>query len=328
MAVVSVLRHEPALLFRGGCHAGKRSFLREATRLIAIVFSGLYTSLSVSINQTATLSQDVLQSFGVNDVATPLTGGTQQVFRAGNIVFKPIGERSLENDHSPELAGWIAEVFASLPLDGFRIPKGVPTTTGSWITPTGWTAWTFVEGNHCTTSNIPQCISAIGKLHEALRDVPKNKLLDDSHTPWAKAQRWCLGDRPNSVQPVLKEYVDKLYSLRQPILASPAQLMHGDLNPENILVAEGKTPAFIDFSPFWGPPELALAIFANFIGPRQGDSAVLALFDHVSNFDQFLLRAGLRMLLVMSEINQLDAWASSSEKVAAELIIDYVETKR
>ncbi len=46
------------------------------------------------------------------------------------------------------------------------------------------------------------------------------------------------------------------------------------------------------------------------------------------NFDQMLVRAGIRMLLVMSEINQLEGWEDSPEKRAAEIIVEYVERGR
>jgi hypothetical protein len=81
------------------------------------------------------------------------------------------------------------------------------------------------------------------------------------------------------------------------------------------------SPAFLDFSPFWGPAEFALAIFANFIGPRQGDVSVLKHFEGIAHFDQLLIRAAIRMLLVMSVINDLDDWETCSEKKAAEMII-------
>jgi ribosomal protein S18 acetylase RimI-like enzyme len=271
------------------------------------------------------LSDDVLKEFGVHETPQKLPGGSVEVSRVGDIVIKHISETSLENNHSPDLAGWIAEFSAKITQDGFRIPKGVPTVDGKWITDNGWTAWTFVEGSHATETDVPQCITAIQKLHEVLKDIPKNTLLDDSHTPWAKAQKWCLGDKPEYVNPKLKEYVDRLYDLRKPIEVAPDQLMHGDLNPENILVAPSLPPAFIDFSPFWGPPELAMAIFANFIGPRKGNAEVLGHFKDLPNFDQMLIRAGIRMLMIMSVLGHVDTWETCPEKKATEIIFDFVK---
>jgi hypothetical protein len=118
--------------------------------------------------------------------------------------------------------------------------------------------------------------------------------------------------------------VDRLYALRRPVGGLTDQLVHGDLNPENILVAPGRPPAFLDMSPFWRPVEFALAIFANFIGPRRGDGAVLRRFAGVAHFDQLLVRAGIRMLLVMSELGDLDDWETCPERRAAEIIVRHV----
>ena len=117
-----------------------------------------------------------------------LPGGSREAFRVGNVVLKQVKERSLENNHSPKLAGWIAEFSSTLPQNGFRIPKGVPTKDGKWITEEGWTAWTFVEGSHATKQDIPQCIEAINALNHSLKEIPKNLLMDDNQTAWVFGQ--------------------------------------------------------------------------------------------------------------------------------------------
>jgi fructosamine-3-kinase len=94
--------------------------------------------------------------------------------------------------------------------------------------------------------------------------------MDDNCTPWGYAQRACWGQRPATLPAQLRHLVERLYALRQPVTVLQWQLIHGDLNPENLLIAPGFAPAILDFSPFWGSPEFALAIFANFIGPRRG----------------------------------------------------------
>jgi hypothetical protein len=78
-------------------------------------------------------------------------------------------------------------------------------------------------------------------------------------------------------------------------------------------------PAFIDLAPIWRPAAFALAIFANWIGPRQGDVSVLRHFDHIPDFDQLLLRAAIRMLLIMSSFRE--DWADFPERRATETVI-------
>jgi hypothetical protein len=276
--------------------------------------------------------RETIKRFGVEGELIKLPGGTRDAFRSGDVVFKLIKERSLENNHSPQLAGWIAEFSSTLPQEGFRIPKGVKTKDGKWITEDGWTAWTFVEGNHATKDDIAQCIDAINDFNKALKVIPKNPLMDENQTAFGQAHRLCLGEKPQSVHSLLQPYIDKLYELRVPVDAEH-QLIHGDLNSENILVAPGLPPAFIDFSPFWGPPELALAIFANFIGPRQRDASVLEHFKDQPNFDQMLIRAAIRMLLVIDILDKdrnykLEGWDGYAEKEAVEIIIDWVNKRK
>lgn len=268
---------------------------------------------------TATLHQ-----FGLSAPPDQLPGGSQPTFRVGKAVLKRVKETSLENNHSPQLIQWIAEFTPRLAMYGFRLPQPITTTDGRWITDEGWTAWSFLEGQHATAQDIPQCIAGITAFHQALRAIPKHPLLDDNRTPWGKAHQWCWGALPTAVQPQLQPLVQALAALRQPIQTSPPQLIHGDLNPENILIAPGLPPAFLDFSPFWAPAEFALAIFANWIGPRRGDDTVLTHFAHIPDFNQLLLRAALRMLLVMVVIDDLDDWERSSEKRAAEIVVEYV----
>jgi len=198
--------------------------------------------------------ESILNTFNLASNVEKLPGGSTGVYRVANLVLKHVTETSLENNHSPDLAGWIAEFSAKVRQDGFRLPRGVPTKDGCWVTDSGWTAWTFVEGRLATAADIPDCIAAIDSLHRALRDIAKNPLLDDSHTPCAKAHRWCLGDRPDHVHAVVRELVDELYRLRGPVAGRHYQVIHGDLNAENILVAPPEPPAFIDLSPFWVLP--------------------------------------------------------------------------
>jgi predicted trehalose synthase len=116
---------------------------------------------------------------------------------------------------------------------------------------------------------------------------------------------------------------DELYGRLQPLPPLRCQLVHGDLNADNVLLAEGCSPAFIDFTPFWAPVGFAVAMFANWIGPRTGDATVLADFEDDPHFPQLLLRASIRMLLVVSELRRVEDWRA--ERRAAELVLSYVD---
>ena len=122
--------------------------------------------------------------------------------------------------------------------------------------------------------------------------------------------------------------VHALYALRRPVEGLQDQLIHGDLSLANILIAPHLPPAFLDLSPFWRPVEFALGMYANWVGPRQGDISVLKYFQHIQAFDQMLLRASIRMLLVMHVFGDVKDWETCSEKKAAELVINYMQEKK
>ena len=84
-------------------------------------------------------------------------------------------------------------------------------------------------------------------------------------------------------------------------------------------------PAFLDLSPFWRPVEFAVGMYANWVGARQVDIAVLK---HIQAFDQMLLRASLRMLLVMHVLGDVADWETCSKKQTAELDINYLQKRK
>jgi prepilin-type processing-associated H-X9-DG protein len=76
----------------------------------------------------------------------------------------------------------------------------------------------------------------------------------------------------------------------------PAQLIHGDLGG-NVLFADGEPPAVIDFSPYWRPAGLALAVAA--VDAPMWDGADPAILGQLAvqagydpaDFSQLLARA-------------------------------------
>jgi hypothetical protein len=266
----------------------------------------------------------VRRAYALEGPVRQLPGGTVDVYRFGDLVVKQVDSISLETPHSLELAPWLAGQLAGIPEDGFRIARPVASRDKRWVTDDGWTAWTFVEGTQPCAEDVPAVIDAIRALHRALEGVPKHPLLDQNDSAWGFAHEHCLGQRPDRVHPVLVDWVDALYAKLRPLPSMACQLIHGDLNRENVLIEPGLPPGFIDLTPYWAPVDFALAMFANWIGPRLDDPSPLRHFEHIPYFDQLLLRAAIRMLLIVSHLAGVDGWDTSSEKRATEIVLDYV----
>ena len=105
----------------------------------------------------------------------------------------------------------------------------------------------------------------------------------------------------------------------------PGQLVHGDLGG-NVLFADGAPPAVIDFSPYWRPPGLALAIAAvDALTWSGADPAILDALDGEPELDQLLARAHVGRLVTEVVIRRgdpdpsagLDTVARTGEPVTA-----------
>ncbi len=258
--------------------------------------------------------QQTLAKFNLRGNPEPLPGGEGRAYRVNGTVLKHI-----HND-SREYWNWIAETSARIQPRGFRMSKPLPTTGGDWITPEGWCAWTFLEGTHNYENSTPEIIKAVTAFHEAYAAVPRPEFLD-ADNPYMRADTYAWGNMPERIHEDLKGMVRLLYSLRKPVGELRDQIIHGDLNPGNILLSPGLAPAVIDIAPYWRPPEFALAIFAYWIGPWRNNPDVLRHFAGVKHFNQMLVRAGIRMLLIMSEFSKLSDMASYQN--ATRMIISY-----
>jgi uncharacterized protein (TIGR02569 family) len=241
-----------------------------------------------------------LAAFGLADEEPiPLPYGELRTYRVGNAILKHL------NGGSVEVFVWDAELRAGLREDGFRIARPLPVRGGGWLTEDGWSASVFLDGGHDYRQQVEACVTAIERYHVALRMQPRPAFFDTLEGPFRRADLYAFGERPERVHPDLEAQVDALYAIRRPLVGIKDQLIHGDLNPSNVLVAERQAPGIIDIAPYWRPVGFALAVFAYWIGPWRNRLDLLAHFAHVDQFEQLLIRAGIRMLLIMSELWRL-----------------------
>ncbi|HEX7254340.1 MAG TPA: TIGR02569 family protein [Gaiellaceae bacterium] len=222
----------------------------------------------------------VLAAFGVEGGATPLAGGMGESWRAGDLVFKPA-------DHHSQHVEWQAEVFFSIRCDGFRVARPQRAVDESVVVD-GWTAWDWVEGRH-EERRWPEIIAAGERLHAALAGVARPEFIDDRTDPWVVGDRVAWGELP--VEDFLRvKHLERLASALRPV-DEPSQLVHGDLTG-NVLFADPRPPAIIDFSPYWRPTAYAAAIVvADALVWEGADETILDSVAHIDRFEQFLLRA-------------------------------------
>ena len=254
------------------------------------------------------LDPQVAEAFEITTEFTLLPGGTEfTTFRAGDLVLRYHGADRRKHSGTPRC-------FTGCRKMGFASPgRSRPRTA---LIVNGWTAEQFLAGRNATKDDLPQVIVAATRFHQALRDIPTR--------PTAIVNSACttgpnggLGDIPPNINPKLLDIVSGLASLRRPV-ALPFQLIHGDLNLDNVLIADGAPPAIIDMTPCFQPAEFALAVDAYWVGPYEGDLEILQCFEHVPELTRCCSRAGLRMILTQPDPHRaryLDEYRRSAEVI-------------
>jgi Ser/Thr protein kinase RdoA (MazF antagonist) len=247
---------------------------------------------------------DVLDAFGVQGLPVRLAGGEERTYRAGDIVLRR------ENATEIPDAEFAAELFVNIvETHDFRVPRPLHTRQGTWITSDGWAAWTFVEGRSAGPDDAPMMAGAIEAFHRAIAALPCPAYLRDRSLVYDRADRGAFGDLPRDVDVRVRPTLETLWALKRPLIGLTDQVIHGDANAANVLIAPGLPPAIIDLAPYWRPPEFALAIAALWLCAYQGHVEAFAAFEHAREFDQLLLRALIRTLLVMDGFGGADRLA-------------------
>jgi uncharacterized protein (TIGR02569 family) len=252
---------------------------------------------------------EVLASFGASTDPVSLPDGEGAAWRAGEVVLKPAGD--------PQVARWTADLYHELAIrrdPGFRVPRPLRTGAGDggvgdWVAQDplagAWVAWQWLPGEPASWAGVsplwPRLIAASRAFHAALAGRPAPPWLGRDGSQWTTGDQVAWGERdPGSVlaaapAPLAGQLRSLLAALRPVRL--PAQLIHGDLGG-NVLFAPGQPPAVIDFSPYWRPAGLALAIAAvDALTWSGADPAILGDLADQPELDQLLARAHVGRLV-------------------------------
>jgi hypothetical protein len=224
-------------------------------------------------------------------------------------VLKPAGD--------PQVARWTADLYHELAIrrdPGFRVPRPLRTGAGDggvgdWVAQDplagAWVAWQWLPGEPASWAGVsplwPRLIAASRAFHAALAGRPAPPWLGRDGSQWTTGDQVAWGERdPGSVlaaapAPLAGQLRSLLAALRPVRL--PAQLIHGDLGG-NVLFAPGQPPAVIDFSPYWRPAGLALAVAAvDALTWSGADPAILGDLADQPELDQLLARAHVGRLV-------------------------------
>ena len=245
-----------------------------------------------ALDQKSAVPDEVLAAFGVAGVVpVRLPGGQGTTWRAGQAVLKPAD--------SLRAGRWFAEVYDGLNGPGFRVPKPVRAVSGDWVT-LGWTCWQWVPGTAADWSGVsprwPELIAVSRALHAALAGVLVPPWRGTEENPWVIGDQVAWGERdPGALLgPAAGELAGQVRSLLAALrpVDLPGQLIHADL-AGNVLFADGRPPAVIDFSPLdHRPAGLPLAVVA--VDALQWHQALPEVLDQLADepeLDQLLARA-------------------------------------
>ncbi len=258
--------------------------------------------------------QLVLDFFSLEGPVVKLNLGEGRTFKAGNTILKHV------NRDSRKSTQWLIDLALQTEEKGFRISKPLPSINGTYISDFGWTAWTFLSGNHDYTNKIAESVEAIIAFHKEVKGVTRPSFMVEEDNPYRRADRLVFGELKLKINedtnPVIQRLVERLSFVDLEV-----QLIHGDLNPENIILLDGEYPGIIDITPYFRPIEFALAVYAYWIGPFKEDFVILDYFADIDYFDQMMYRAALRMILIKQEFGTLDE--NSRELFVAENILKH-----
>ena len=261
----------------------------------------------VGTNPSIVPTPAVLAAFGASETPERMAGGRGLTWRSGHIVVRPTDD--------PEEATWKSQVLAEIDSsEGFTVPRPIRDDRGNWVHD-GWQAIEWIPGVADET-RVGDVVRAGDAFHRAIAGLPRPSFIGASYDPWSKADRIAWGEATPPADELLELLVAE-YRL----VNTPSQVIHGDLLG-NVLFAEGRPPAIIDWAPYWRPPGLGAATAVVDAACWHGYS-LDALADHhgIPQWRQLLLRA---LVFRMTTLHLLGYWddpqAGRHKPVAAAIV--------
>ena len=189
-------------------------------------------------------------------------------------------------------------VYAAWSGSGVRVPEPVmPQGPGElgWSSD-GWGAHLLVPGRDAgLPREVDRVKEASDAFHLCVSDLPRPDFMAYRDDPWAFGDRLAWEDiEPEGDRETL-EVIDRLRGHLAPVSGQP-QVIHGDILP-NVLLADGLSPAVIDWPPYFRPVGMANAIAAtDAVTFRAAPLSLLDEWSSGEDWNQLLVRALLYRL--------------------------------
>jgi hypothetical protein len=126
----------------------------------------------------------VSAAFGATGDPVLLPGGRGTTYRVGDTVLKPV-----DNE---EEATWVAEVFSSIALDNFRVPRPLRSVDSRYVVE-GWTAWEFLDGKTVEGEKFGERLRVCRSFQKCLSNFRCPGFLSARSDPWSLADRIVWG---------------------------------------------------------------------------------------------------------------------------------------
>jgi hypothetical protein len=224
--------------------------------------------------------------FGVReDELRRLPGGAGHAWTDGRLVLKPVGCAS---EHA-----WVCEVYAAWTSQDVRVPEPVVPRGEDAVgwSADGWGAHVFLPGRDVDLDReLARVMEASDAFHRCVQHLPRPALMDVRDDPWAYGDRLAWESAEPEGDAETLHVIEQLRARLAPV-ASPAQVIHGDILP-NVLLADGHAPAVIDWPPYFRPVATANAVaITDAVTFREAPLSLLDEWETGQDWNQALIRA-------------------------------------
>ncbi|MEM7132840.1 MAG: phosphotransferase [Chloroflexota bacterium] len=205
--------------------------------------------------------ESALASWGQPVVLQSLSGGYRNrawLIQSGSQLYVAKTTRRCESAMQ-----WLNSVFDAAESVGFVVPRLIPSQVGSLVV-NGLTVEPYIDDEPGTAANLLELIPLIFQFHKLTSHLPQRPTFASSIQ---LLEQDTGGDVDFSSMP--SHLVVSCRQAWRTLAQKPQSVVHGDLNPSNILITPDKRPALID----WDESRVDLSCFDWLAIAKEGQAA-------------------------------------------------------